>query len=300
MSSNQESPEDIQQLQHEGENNDTINSTTTNRDRNRRQPEGIVGNPKDILCGRGLHILNHHGNLQLHLLVNKYRQSYRQSRRHEKSRIIRKIIRETKRTGARFLKRVTGAGDERWIEVDDKKAYEKVSHALRLQRINESTNIHVPPTNSLSSASQDVIATRTRQSQPSLPAVSAMAGLPHASGTVALSITFPQPILPSMPSLLSAVPLVASLPGLEPTVGELMLYDHLRLQRALSMQSNMRLPILPNQFHGLGDMRPNDASAAPETAHGLGNMRPNNASAAPETASSANAGGDTKSGTSQP
>jgi hypothetical protein len=62
----------------------------------------------------------------------------------------------------------------------------------------------------------------------------------------------------------------------------------------------MRLPILPNQFHGLGDMRPNDASAAPETAHGLGNMRPNNASAATETASSANAGGDTKSGTSHP
>jgi hypothetical protein len=268
MSSNQESPEDIQPLQPEGENNDTINSTTNNRNRNQHQTERIVGNPRDIICGRGLHILNHHGNLQLHLLVNKYRQSYRQSRRHEKSRIIRTIIRETKSTGARFLKRVTGAGDERWVKVDDKKAYEKVSHALRLQGINESTNIHESPTNTLSSATQDISETRTRQSQPSLPAESAMAGLPHSSGTVASSITFPQPHLPSIPSLLAAVPPVASLPGLEPAVDGFILYDHLRLQRALSMQSNMRLPILPNQFHGLDNMRPNDASAAGDTTPG--------------------------------
>jgi hypothetical protein len=285
MSSNQESPEDIQHLQQERENNDAINSTTTNRNRNQQHPERIVGNPRDILCGRGLHILNHHGNLQLHLLVNKYRQSYRESRRHEKSGIIRTIIRETKRTGARFLKRVTGAGEERWVEVDDKKAYEKVSHALRLQRINESTNINVSPTNTLSSANQDVIATRTRQSQPSLPAVSAVARLPHSSGTVASSITVPQPHIPSIPSLLAAVPPEASLSGLGPTVSEFILYDHLRQQRALSMQSNMRLPILPNQLHGLDNMRPNHASAAPETF---------------PPRSSADADGDTKPGTSQP
>jgi hypothetical protein len=282
MSSNQESSEDIQHLHHEGETNKTINSTTTNRNRNQRHPERIVGNPRDILCGRGLHILNHHGNLQLHLLVNKYRESYRQSRRHEKSRIIRTIIRETKRTGARFLKRVTGAGDERWVEVDDKKAYEKVSHALRLQRINESTNINVSPTNTLSSANQDEIATRTRQSPPS--AVSDVTGLPHSSGTVALSITAPQPHLTSISSLLAAVPSVASLPGLGP-IDEFMLYDHLRLQRALSMQSNMRLSILPSQLPPLGNMRPNHTSAAPETA---------------PPRSSANAGCDSKSGTSQP
>jgi hypothetical protein len=285
MSSNQESPEDIQHLQQEGENNDAINSTTNNQNRNQLHPERIVGNPRDILCGRGLHILNHHGNLQLHLLVNKYRQSYRQSRRNEKSRIIRTIIRETKRTGARFLKRITGAGEERWVEVDDKKAYEKVSHALRLQGINESTNINVSPTNTLSSANQDIIATRTRQSQPSLPAVSAVARLPHSSGTVASSITVPQPHLPSIPSLLAAVPPVASLPGLGPTVGEFILYDHLRRQRALSMQSNMSLPILPNQFHGFDNMRPNHASAAPETS---------------PPRSSADADGDTKPGTSSP
>jgi hypothetical protein len=145
-----------------------------------------------------------------------------------------------------------------------------------------------------------------------------MAGLPYSSGTTGSSIPFRQPPLPSMTSLLAAVPPVAQLLGLGPTVGEFIMYDHLRRQRALSMQSNMTLPILPNQSHGLGNMRPNNAStapetahglgnmrpnnasAAPETAHGLGNMRPNNASAAPETASSANAGGDTKSGTSHP
>jgi hypothetical protein len=45
--------------------------------------------------------------------------------------------------------------------------------------------------------------------------------------------------------------------------GKFILYGLLCRQRALSMQSNMRLPFLPNQLSGLGNMRPNNASAAP-------------------------------------
>jgi hypothetical protein len=248
MSTNQESPEDIQPLQQQGENNDTINSTATNRNRNQHQPERVVGNPKDVLCGRGLHILNHHGNLQLHLLVNMRRQSYQQSRRNEKCKIIRTIIRETKRTGARFLKRVTGAGDDRWVEVDDKKAYAKVSHALRLQKTNESNGIYASPIDALSSANhQDAIATQTLQYQPSVPPVAATASL----------LAFP--------SLPAAVPPMSSLPGSGATASELILYDQLYRQMVLSMQSNPRLPLLPLAFYGLGMLPPNPAAATPDT-----------------------------------
>jgi hypothetical protein len=135
MSSNQENREGILHLQQEGDNSDTING-------NQRHPERIVGNPRDTLCGRGFHILHHHGNLELHLLVNKYRQSYQQSRRHEKPR-IRTIIRETKRTdarflkrvtgtyGARFLKRVTGTGDERWVAITSSVDYGRIATLIR-------------------------------------------------------------------------------------------------------------------------------------------------------------------------
>eukprot|EP00980_Cylindrotheca_fusiformis_P021297 scaffold8206_cov135-Cylindrotheca_fusiformis.AAC.3 len=106
----------------------------------------VVGNPRDVLCGRGLHIVNHHGNLQLHLLVNKYKEAYRQAQRQkEKQRIIRLIIDEIKKTGARFLKRVEDGGDVKWVELDYKKTYEKVSHTLRLQRVNKSCHLNALP-----------------------------------------------------------------------------------------------------------------------------------------------------------
>jgi hypothetical protein len=99
--------------------------------------------------------------------------------------IIVAIRRETKRT-------VTGPGDERWVEVCDKIVFESDSHALRLQRIDESTNIHVSPTNTLSLASQNI------------PALLPTAGLPQSSGAVGSSIPFHQLPLPSIPSLLAA------------------------------------------------------------------------------------------------
>ena len=91
---------------------------------------------KDILCGRGLHVMNRHGNLNLHLLVNKYRPSYGNSTRQGKAAITRQIVQEIKSTGARFIRRANNdiIRGGRWVEVDDKTAYNKVSHALRLRK----------------------------------------------------------------------------------------------------------------------------------------------------------------------
>ena len=104
----------------------------------------VQANPADIICGRGLHIMNRHGNLNFHLLVNRYRQTYLTSTRRDKAAITRHIVQEIKSTGARFLRRFDEdnqrVDDDRWAEVDDKAAYKKVSHALRLRKSEHGRN----------------------------------------------------------------------------------------------------------------------------------------------------------------
>ena len=131
--------------------NDTNNSKKKRKSRTNSQQaaEAVTGTPRDVLCGRGFHIMNHHGNLQLHLLVNKYKPQYFRSRQNEKIRIVESIIRQMKETGARFLRRVKKEDAETiWVEADHACAYEKVSHALRLQRKNKSSSLkHAPTSN---------------------------------------------------------------------------------------------------------------------------------------------------------
>lgn len=99
----------------------------------------VQASPKDIICGRGFHIVNHRGNLNLHLIVNNYRELYLSSTRELKAKIIKRILGEIKSTGARFIRTVSdGNGAEEWQEVDETTAYKKVSHALRLRTKNES------------------------------------------------------------------------------------------------------------------------------------------------------------------
>ncbi|CAJ1952803.1 unnamed protein product [Cylindrotheca closterium] len=98
----------------------------------------IVAKPGDIICGRGFHIANHRGNLDLHLIINKHRDEYLQSKRPNKTRIIKHILQEIKKTGARFIKLVSDESNvDTWEEVDYETAYKKVSHALRLKKKNE-------------------------------------------------------------------------------------------------------------------------------------------------------------------
>jgi hypothetical protein len=97
--------------------------------------KALTGMPRDILCGRSFHILNHHGNLQLHMLVNKYRPIYLKSCPKAKMGIVNSIIEQVKESGARFLRREVDAdGRPSWFESDQKTSYKIVSHALRLQK----------------------------------------------------------------------------------------------------------------------------------------------------------------------
>ena len=101
----------------------------------------VLGSSGDIICGRGFHIANHHGNLNFHRIVNKYRDMYLSSSRDHKAKLTKLVLDEVKSTGAKFIRRVSDEnGADEWGEVDEATAYKKVSHALRLRTTNESNH----------------------------------------------------------------------------------------------------------------------------------------------------------------
>jgi hypothetical protein len=85
---------------------------------------------KDVLCGRGVQVLHHVGNLRLHLAANEFREEYLRSRRDRKREIIESIIITLKSAGSRFL-RYSKRDKTKWVEAGDGFAYHKVSHVLR-------------------------------------------------------------------------------------------------------------------------------------------------------------------------
>eukprot|EP00980_Cylindrotheca_fusiformis_P026402 scaffold16066_cov109-Cylindrotheca_fusiformis.AAC.8 len=87
---------------------------------------------KDVLCGRGVQVLHHVGNLNLHLAAIEFRDEYLRSRRSRKKEIIETIVQRLKATGSRFL-RYSKADKTKWVEAEDSFAYHKVSHVLRGQ-----------------------------------------------------------------------------------------------------------------------------------------------------------------------
>ena len=127
----------------------------------------ISANPTDIICGRGFHIVNHRGNLNLHLMANTYREEYMISQRVDKRRITKLVLDELKNTGARFIRKVVsnGEGADEWEEVEDEAAFKKVSHALRLRTKNES-NREDGPMAVAKAARRKVVASIAQSDQP--------------------------------------------------------------------------------------------------------------------------------------
>lgn len=85
---------------------------------------------QDVLCGRGVHILLHLGNLRLHMAVEDYKDEYMIVKRKRKREIVETIVNKIQATGSRFLKR-SEIGINKWVVIDNAAAYHKVSHALR-------------------------------------------------------------------------------------------------------------------------------------------------------------------------
>ena len=88
----------------------------------------------DVLFGRGFSYQMHPGNLRLHTVVKRHKARYSNAKRLEKRAIIAEVVNLIKNGGpqnARFLERGAGSGKSHWIEQSDKRAMEKVGHALR-------------------------------------------------------------------------------------------------------------------------------------------------------------------------
>lgn len=94
----------------------------------RRAKSSIISNSRFLLVGRGGATNNHPGNRHFREQVAIHQQEYLTARKKEKIGIARRIVAIIQSYGGRFLKRTK---TDEWVEVDDKRAQEKTSQALR-------------------------------------------------------------------------------------------------------------------------------------------------------------------------
>merc|ERR1719253_1344523 len=87
--------------------------------------------PNDVLFGRGKGSYEHIGNIRFHKLVDKNKQKYLCSLKPEKTKISRNIVAKIRSLDppGRFIEYDVSIA--KWVEVDDKKAWDKTSQALR-------------------------------------------------------------------------------------------------------------------------------------------------------------------------
>lgn len=153
---------------------------------NEREDEMTIDRTqKDVLCGRGVQVLHHVGNLRLHLAANEFRDEYLRSRRDRKKAIIQTIVMRLKTSGSRFL-RYSKNDKTKWVEANDTFAYHKVSHVLRGQNTGKAVRKmkaegSVPALGS--SVSEGI--QHQPKAQNSLPQASAVPILPQSNGSVA-------------------------------------------------------------------------------------------------------------------
>uniref|UniRef100_A0A7S4IJQ1 DUF6824 domain-containing protein n=1 Tax=Odontella aurita TaxID=265563 RepID=A0A7S4IJQ1_9STRA len=95
----------------------------------------LVPTPMDVICGRGKKSKDHAGNARFHYTIRKYKDEYRTATtKDEKTRISLSVLQELRSSSpsgegpSRFLKLT---GDEKWVDIGDSAAREKISQALR-------------------------------------------------------------------------------------------------------------------------------------------------------------------------
>ena len=86
--------------------------------------------PNDVLCGRGGATNNHDGNRMYRTLVQDHQETYLKAVKKNKKGIAKAIVAIVRSRGGGFLKRADD-GRQGWVDVGDKKAWEKTSQALR-------------------------------------------------------------------------------------------------------------------------------------------------------------------------
>uniref|UniRef100_A0A7S3P771 DUF6824 domain-containing protein n=1 Tax=Amphora coffeiformis TaxID=265554 RepID=A0A7S3P771_9STRA len=109
---------------------DANNNNNNNHKSNHKnaEEESKTVTPHDVLCGRGGATNHHIGNKEYRKVVADHQDEYIVARKTEKVVIAQKIVSIIHAKGGRFLKQMD---PETWVYVDDKKAVQKTSQALR-------------------------------------------------------------------------------------------------------------------------------------------------------------------------
>lgn len=94
--------------------------------------EGYIPSDEDVICSWARQNHSHPGNEKFRIMINKYAPTYMNvSTKYQKSEVIAKIVAEvrSKSPGGGFVKK--DFYSNRWFEVGDEKARDKVGHAIR-------------------------------------------------------------------------------------------------------------------------------------------------------------------------
>lgn len=83
----------------------------------------------DVVCGRGKTAINHEGNRRFRDYIGLHVDAFLSARnRQAKNELVVDIVKAVRESGGKFLRK---EGNHHWVDIGDKKAYEKVGHALR-------------------------------------------------------------------------------------------------------------------------------------------------------------------------
>ena len=175
--------------------------------------------PNDILCGRGIPIVNYHGNIRLHQIVDKYREQYLNCARMNKQTMLKAIVKEVKEGGARFLKR--SEEEAAWEEVSEDYALAKVGHALRCKKamLREESNRSMPLSESQDGAKVEQDGTTIDR-----PQDDELRDAFNPSSSPGISL------IPILPSVLASIPRASSFP---PTSELFLRHAHLLRQKTI-------------------------------------------------------------------
>jgi len=106
-------------------------------------PEGYIPKDEDVICSWARQNHSHPGNEKFRIMINEYAPTYLNvSTKYQKSEVIAKIVAEvrSKSPGGGFVKK--DFYSNRWFEVGDEKARDKVGHAIRKAAVGLGKKLH--------------------------------------------------------------------------------------------------------------------------------------------------------------
>jgi len=106
-------------------------------------PEGYTPKDEDVICSWARQNHSHPGNEKFRIMINEYAPTYLNvSTKYQKSEVIAKIVAEvrSKSPGGGFVKK--DFYSNRWFEVGDEKARDKVGHAIRKAAVGLGKKLH--------------------------------------------------------------------------------------------------------------------------------------------------------------